>query len=300
MTINEAVKNKYLLFFEQEQPIGVIQRFNIIRATKPNQNYIFVEGSTDKIFYEATNDSHLSINAEYFYSRKSDYIADDEKSILGKESVLYCYNFIKNEKSFNMNTCTFIVDRDYDAKLQLIKIPLSNSDKKNLCMTKGHSFENYFLDEVNLKYVFSELGLSDQDLSAFLQRFTKFLESTKSFFSAKAVITEAYSKLHLHYKKKHDDNEVFSADIKNNNGINSIILKEENSNQKLFIQSNRLEARLKYYENILGQNLALYIRGHNVFEYLQAYLQCYHRMNLSSRNRKIYSDIVKHFQVEFK
>ena len=222
------------------------------------------------------------------------------KVFWGKESVLYCYNFIKNEKSFNMNTCTFIVDRDYDAKLQLIKIPLSNSDKKNLCMTKGHSFENYFLDEVNLKYVFSELGLSDQDLSAFLQRFTKFLESTKSFFSAKAVITEAYSKLHLHYKKKHDDNEVFSADIKNNNGINSIILKEENSNQKVFIQSNRLEARLKYYENILGQNLALYIRGHNVFEYLQAYLQCYHGMNLSSRNRKIYSDIVKHFQVEFK
>ena len=42
MTINEAVKNKYILFFTQEQPIGVIQRFNIIRATKPKAKLYFL------------------------------------------------------------------------------------------------------------------------------------------------------------------------------------------------------------------------------------------------------------------
>ena len=298
MSANTQLRAKYDAFRKADEPIAVMQRYNILRVTNPLKHFIFVEGSSDKIFYQSTKDVFLSKDVEYLFSVKRD-AGNESRILVGKEAVLFCYTKIKRDFKSDMDRCAFIVDRDYDCDLRLTDIPIKTSDKPKISMTVGHSFENYFFYSDNLKKVFDICQLTDLDYISFQERLKEYVRSILEFFAANAVITESFKLRHLRYKKKKTDEMIFSNDIIETNGIHLSELQEEINHQMDFISGQKLTARYKYYLQELNKNPALYIRGHNVFNYLVAYLKEYHSINLDPfQNQGLYRRIIGEFQIE--
>lgn len=297
MTANTQLRVKFDAFRKAEEPIAVMQRYNILRVANPSKHFIFVEGTSDKMFYQSTNDVFLSKDVEYLFSIKRD--ADNGNRILvGKEAVLFCYTKVKRDFKSDMDRCAFIVDRDYDYDLRLTNIPIRTGDKSKIAITVGHSFENYFFYGDNLKKIFDICQLTDLDYISFRERLKDYLSSILEFFAANAVITESFKLRHLRYKKKKTDEMIFSSSIIETNGIHHSELQEEIKHQMDFISRQKLTARYKYYLQQLNKNPVLYIRGHNVFNYLVAYLKDYHSINLDPfQNQELYKKIVGELQI---
>ena len=57
MTASTQLRAKFNAFHKAEEPIAVMQRYNILRIGNPEKHFIFVEGSSDKTFYQSTNDT---------------------------------------------------------------------------------------------------------------------------------------------------------------------------------------------------------------------------------------------------
>lgn len=293
-------KQKFLDELEVENPIGMIQRYNIYRVSEPQNRMIFVEGSSDYFFYSQTKNNELSHNTRYLFSVKGDYTENDRK-IVGKESVLYCLGYIgkRTELARTLSRCCFIIDRDYELGLSKSKSKISDKDKKYVMVTKGHSFENYFFEETNLRKVFEECELNTEIMNEFLQHLISFLSVSVNYFAAKAAITSFFNNVNVHYKKIYGDNEIFVRKGNASDGIDKSKLLVEYNNMMDYIRP-RKELMKEYSEvkKEIELNPALYIRGHNVFDYLAEYLRDNFDLQLDpKKNKTLYDKIVKKMNV---
>lgn len=263
-----------------EKPIGMIIRYNAARVDRRNKRFVFVEGKGDKEFYLSTANEKLNHQAYYLYSYHNDYIDGSEK-IVGKASVLYCHEHMKYSPSLKstMDNCIFIVDRDHDPDLQHTKYPIAPEDKPDICMTKGYSFENYFLMRDNIQNVFNHLGLSEEECEAFWKAFKNLWKTTVNYFAAKAVITLNYNNdaIRPKYAARHKAQDIFIYDTEN--AIDVIHEKKREEFQRMSEYIERFPPLVSEYKSIckkIKNEPDIYMRGHDAYDFMKYYLKKEH------------------------
>ena len=271
-----------------ERSIGVLVRFNIKRTECPNGLYVFVEGPSDKKFYSSTCVSKLRTDL-YFFGLKDDY-ANDEKEILGKKAVLTCYSSLKHRKDIgsSFKRCIFIIDRDYDPEIECSDIEILQEDKERLSMTCGHSFENYFLEQENLRKLFAYYSLSELDFKEYQNHFCAFSERAGKFFAALATISFYYGDSRRKYIQGYKVDTIFNNDILIDEGIDMELYRYEYNQMMEYIQQdNKYLDFYKRTKKTIMEAPGLYIRGHNCYYHLEQYLAKRHHVYLAADYRRI-------------
>ncbi len=254
-----------------EVDFGPVMRFALMREKTHIKKFVFVEGSTDKTFYESTNITEFSDHAWYFYRTLSDKY--DKTDYKGKEAVFYSLKrIVDNEKlSSSIDKCRFIVDRDY-SKIQRSKYTrLKPEDYARISVTKGHSMESYFLEESNLRLILERAGLK---LSEFLSLFDLFHQEMSYFYSLKAVITENYQTgANIRYSKKYTDSDLFDFDFtKDDFWIGQCKVQEECWRmRRAIVNYSYLVRRADELQKEIAANRML-VRGHDAFSFLEQYI----------------------------
>lgn len=283
-----------------EVDFGPVMRFALVREKSYIKQFVFVEGSTDKIFYESTNINMLSDNAYYFYRTLSDKL--DKRDYKGKEAVFYSLKrIVDNEKlSKKLDKCKFIVDRDY-TKVQRSKYTkLKPADYSRVTVTKGHSMESYFLEESNLRDILKKEGLNADD---FLKLFDEFKEQMSYFYAFKSIITDNYNVgANIRFRKKYEDSELFVFDFsKRKFWLGQDKVKEECQRMKMAISSYTYlirQAELLQKEIISNRMM---VRGHDAFSFLEQYVEQKARKQIVFPNgdKRTIKVLIGNFKVEF-
>lgn len=266
-----------------EKPIGMTIRYNAQRVDKRIKHFVFVEGKDDKLFYSSTALEELKDPAAYFYSVRSDYREEEEK-IVGKSSVLYCYKYIKNNRTLcsGIGKCVFIVDKDYDPLLQYTPYAFSEEEKRYIRRTEGYSFENFFILQENLQLLFKAVNLSSEDVYEFEAALKKTWKSLWSYYAAKAAITLNYHNSNIpNYSSRYKSKDIFV--FKGSIGVD--LEKKRQETQKMIDHINtnpELQEVYKGLKKALKNSPYQYMRGHDVYDYLLYYLQIKHGITLNN------------------
>ena len=281
---------------EYKNDFGMVMRYNNARVDERIKSFVFVEGSTDKRFYINTNILKLSDGAEYFFS----VMTDSYEEYKGKESVFYSFKTITNDETLkeDFNKCIFIVDRDYSLELKSHKLPMEKDEYDLFWVTKGHSFEDYFVDGTNINELFKYYHLTDDDIQRFNEAFNQFFTDTYEYFALCGAVAEVYDEITSKYRKKYGQEDVIILDFANNRIIDRDKLNEEKRNMRAYLRDNGKKSLFKEMTERVSKS-PIYIRGHNVFEYIQKYLKHFH--NIIFDDKDYYSDykaIVKSLTVE--
>lgn len=298
--------------FEQEIKIetdfGPIMRFSFLRTKKDIDYFVFVEGSSDENFYKHSNIAYLNGNTAYFYRTTADY--HTEIKYKGKESVYYALKCISEDirLSNTLEKCVFITDRDFEETVDEKLISKSSRAMLYMYQTAGHSVESYLFDDENLNLIFNYFTVDEND---FLKKFEVFATTMQPFYALRCAITSIKKNefgsnkdkgKRLSYKKKHGDLEhaVFcNFDFKKEDYwvgkkdvLNEIRAMEQALRgypfAMLFVQSN--EERIKQHK--------MYLRGHDVFEFIYQYLLQLHGVDFNLFDRfSSHSSIIREFNV---
>ena len=298
--MRENFKEMFQNELDVEVDFGPVMRFALVRERPSIKQFVFVEGSTDKIFYESTNIKILSDNAYYFYRTLSDRY--DKEEYKGKEAVFYSLKRIIDDVrlSKKIDKCKFIVDRDYEKipKSKYSKLKASDYDK--LTITKGHSMESYFFEDSNLKAILKRVDL---DVDEFLKVFDIFTAEMSYYYSLKAIVTENYKAgANIKYNRKYNDSELFCFDFsKEKFWLGQDKIKEECLRMKRSVDRNLY--LIKQAENLQKEIASnrMMVRGHDAFSFLEQYImQKTHRKIVFPNGHK--SDmklLIGSFNVEF-
>ncbi len=266
-----------------EKPIGMTIRYNAQRVDRRLKHFVFVEGRDDKLFYSCTEDEELTNAAAYFYSLRSDRHEGDD-IIVGKSSVLYCYKHIKNNRALSngIEKCVFIVDKDYDPLLQFTSYDLTEEDKHYIRRTEGYSFENYFIMQENLQLLFRSMNLAEEAINEFEVALKKLWKSLWSYYAAKAAITlNYYNKSVPKYSSQYKSKDIFIFD--GNEAVDLEKKRKETHRMLEHINTNpELQATYKELKKSLKASPYLYMRGHDVYDYLLYYLKMKQGIMISS------------------
>lgn len=257
-------------------------------STTLNKSYDYryiciVEGKTDKSFYENINSYDLKTRVRYLWNYRNEKTY--ENSDIGKDAVIGSYISIKKNPKFysHINKIIFIIDHDYDgAKSMKYEFDLDRENK--ISITDGYSFENYFLEENNIKKIFYYLGKNDEDILKFENKYKKFLSDSNEFFRLKSSTIEVkkkgspcYDWYISSYKTSLTDisKDIFEFNFHNTNYFNTIRMNNEINDMRYYV--NRLgNYSAKLFYNKYSKPLVLerkYVRGHEALNFLIAYLR---------------------------
>lgn len=263
----------------------MLMEFNQRRNYLDEGIYVgFVEGPDDRNFYSSVkcNKSLCSIDDNnYIYSN------NDSKENRGKNGVIVMYNYINNRFPYYLDKCVFIVDHDYNG---LDNYDVSNKDA--ITVTKAYAFENYFLMGDNVRKIFHYLKIDD-DYEHFMNKLKYFLYDVSEFVKLKSTIT---NNKFLHVNSLYSNNQIFTFDFSENDYFKFDYMEKENENMLNVIKRNK--GGYKYYKNKtdIFTNKVDWVRGHDIFNFLSAYLKYFHDKDIS--NEKVYNSIVKLLDVD--
>ena len=248
-------------------PVAIVMRFNTLRVDPAVRRFIFVEGSSDERFYSKVQNPILQEKTKYIFQ---DYAEENG----GKESVFFAYNKIKTDENLKPDfyKCIYIVDRDWDSSLKSINHWVTRKDEKYITITKGHSMECYFLEDENVKAIFSQYGI-DESYEDFFGVYKDFIGKTAEYWALKAVVQFAFkSEIRCKYKKQYDFSSIFRFDFSNKQYMDIEKLVSEVNLMKEAIKDN--EQLTRYFDVWKNKiiNEPHLIRGHNLFDFLLAYL----------------------------
>lgn len=282
-----------------EVDFGPIMRFALLREKAYINQFIFVEGSTDRTFYENTNISDLSDHAYYFYRILSDRY--DKEEYKGKEAVFYSLKRIVEDErlSKRIDKCKFIVDRDYSEIQESKYSRLKPADYSRITVTKGHSMESYFFEESNLRKILKMVDLSADE---FLELFDEFKLEMSYYYSLKAVITENYKMgTKIWFAKKYNDAELFVFDFSNMMFWSSRdkVKEECQRMKKVLAPCANLIEQAETLQKVIVSNRMM-VRGHDAFFFLEQYIQqkAHKSIAFPKGNRKDLKLLIGNFDVE--
>lgn len=208
----EVFKDKFICAIDFQEPIGMVMQFNNTRTDSRIEKYIFVEGSTDELFFGNTNVEVLRSNTKYIW-QINEKINNEQNEYVGKEGVYVAYRQIISDSELKkeVSKCIFIVDRDYDLDITSKNFEMTSEDKEHFTLSYGHSMENYFVGEENVRILFANLGVDEVYAKGFWQMYLDFVVQSSKFFAFKGAITYAYNKkISFDYKRKYDNSHIFS------------------------------------------------------------------------------------------
>jgi len=271
---------------QNEVDFGPVMRFSLKRNDKNIKNFIFVEGSSDELFYGNTRERSLSEKCAYFYRLSQDNTLNDYK---GKEAVFYSMRRLKQSDDLkkSLDRCMFIVDRDFSDTIKSRNLTLSEDDIDMLTTTYGHSMESYFLEKHNVNLLFQHLHL---DYKPFYDLFCSFAKEASRYYALKAVITENYkSGEHIYYNKTYDDRDIFVFNF--TGGTQDFFVGKSNMQKECkdmaaaIAGHPRLIKRANALQNKISSH-PRYIRGHDAFSFLESYLKQKHQIAIGFQKNK--------------
>ena len=270
------MKNSFANEFRKELAVevdfGPIMRFSMKRNRSDIRSFVFVEGSTDRTFYESTSITTLSDHAYYLFRTKSDRSGKDDYS--GKEAVYYCLNRVLGSEQLkaSIDKCRFIVDRDYDQVKRSKSVNLRPRDYSHVYVTKGHSMESFFIEKSNLEIVNDLMDLNTEE---FLRLFDAYLKEMSRFCAYRAVMGGYYkSGASINYRKKYQDEEITQFDFSREDfWIGKPKMLEECERMKRAIA--RYPYLQRQVDNLQRQieTDRMNLRGHDSFSFLEQYIE---------------------------
>lgn len=208
---------------------------------------------------------------------------------------------MKAQKTEKISKTIFIVDHDYYG-LKSEKYYEINKEINNISVTKYYAFENYFLEEENVKRIFDILGLSFEEYERFYNTYNSFVNEIREFNIYKSATVIAcklgYYNCQIGKTKIYDYEDIFNFNFHKTPTYDKIKLQEqvEKIKQQVSVVPKMREycmlmSRSEYYGNI--KYAGRYTRGHDVFNFLEKYLAQKYNIKISYRdNRELYSKIV--------
>lgn len=274
--------NAFVQFFQNSlndpPPIGMVMKYNALRTSKQYERFVFVEGSSDAIFYGKAQVADLSDNSAYVYQTY-------QEGNGGKESVFYAYNQIKNNKDLlqDFNRCVYIVDRDWDLTIRSKNKWVSKKDETRITLTLGHSMECYFLEDNNVRTIFEEFNISEH-YDNFINTYQEFIYETVNYWALKSTVIFA-SKMNIscRYKKQYSFDDIFSYDFRKQccYEIDKLLVEEENMLSAIEKNSDLMRYYEKWKKKISEE--PRFIRGHDAFNFLFAYINYVSKKRITVR-----------------
>lgn len=268
-------------------------------ATDLNRGYNYrfvciVEGKTDRQFYSNIKSFDLKNNVRYLWNYRDSKTVDDID--VGKDAVIASYNMIRKNPKYNiiLNKCIFIIDRDYDGAKSM-KYNYDEDRERKMSITPGHSYENFFLEENNIKKIFHYLGKTENDINEFEMKYKQFINEIGEFVRLKSSTIEVkkkgspcYDYYAYNYKTPLNNisedifNFNFDCSHYNNYYFNKNKMLEEVRRMNDYINSYENKSALDFYRSY-SKDIAYnrnYVRGHEAMNFLIAYLRDVHNIKL--------------------
>lgn len=257
-----------------------------------------VEGIQDVVFY-GNIDLKVLNNALILYATNN----KDNKQLIGKQNVLNSYLLIRNNDVLNrnMNKYIFIVDHDYDGidyyqperygKYEVFP----EKEKKNITVTKGYSFENYFMTKENINTIFEVISKEknfdkNTELVKYKEKYEEFIsDEIIEFFSWVACIVYGYrNNYFVKYQSFIKIEEIFNYNFSIKEVYNKELLKRGIEERKKFLYANKTnlanekfnelkKIQRSYYIMIKEKS---YIQGHTIYNFLNEYFKYYFDVDL--------------------
>lgn len=281
----------------KERPISeIVYRFTCMAYKK--DKYCIIEGSSDQYFYSNIKciDFNKSITEFLYNSNKNTEMYMDrnsEKRFVGKNAVIQAYYMInKNDKLAPLlDKCFFIVDQDYYGLNSNYYYSIDENMEKCFSITKYHSFENYFLTEKNIRNIFNYLekkyGIPQGEYEKFTKKLLKFVNEVSEYNRLKSSIaavynknTKYYTEYKPYYKKKYSDEEIFDFNFQNELYYNKDMMIEEMELLRKAVNSSSKAKEFYENESIKFDNNKEFIRGHNIYNFLEEYLKQVFNLNI--------------------
>ncbi len=281
-----TLKDRFQYSIRQKSAIGSVMKYHEVKDSDYYRSIVFVEGSSDRRFYKNTGIRRLSKQSYYIY-------AVQDEDLTGKKAVISAYQYISADADIRdgLEKCIFIVDRDWDL------LP------KGVSVTRGHSMENYFLLQDNLKILFSHIGKNEKEYDTFWRGYGKFCAETAEFWALKASVVYAHgTDKGYDYRRKRTFEEIFDFRLLWDDTIvyNRKYMEEEIALMRRGIAGS--EELLAYCENMkekIRTDIS-YIRGHEAFRYLQCYFKEKFgvELDLYARDERLMRTCIRKFKVE--
>lgn len=163
--------------------------------------------------------------------------------------------------------------------------PTKNGDLTPENITQGHSAENYCMTEDNIRRIFAYVDMQPDEIQEFYNSLDAFLRHYMNYFALKAAIAISYSSL-LHRRNcpKEKISSLFIYDFRNDRLVDTPKMRDEMTRMNACVEENHLKElyqkilnnigpRQKHESDELRQSRRMYLRGHNVFDYLFYYIE---------------------------
>jgi hypothetical protein len=241
-------------------------------------NVCFVEGRTDREFFENSKHPILDRLSPYYI------FAQNDDSKVGKEAVIDAYK--KIPKLYYQNrkgSVVFIVDHDFFGLQDYIeKYKLLEEDEDNITVLPVHSHEMYFLSDGNIDKVFSFFGLDEKLCKAFLELLCSEHELLIEYFALKATETWMYhhvrSKIGTYENRKEEMKNAFNFQFSMVNDKLSVQYDRDKIREDIRFIENKIKAdkvKLKSKNKRIKKELRdnhLLLHGHTMLNFLESFL----------------------------
>lgn len=306
---------------DQEVEIGPDVRFNLMVCNSKNI-FVFVEGSTDKRFYENTNLPFLNdpkYKVEYMFrkcTRDKELFGEEKEE--GKKYVIKRIQQIRKGRGIkDFDRCWFIFDKDFDVGDIRKLNKISEEDSHQVRVTDGHSMESFFVNEKNLKLICDKYSADYDDL---YQKLCDFRKEMIKFYTLKAVITRATAMNRIvDYKTRYCDITDTKELAKGKEPLLEFVFNTKDfmkiSRERVKKECEAMEYALKkmrdsYFINkemgSLKENIEIALeqsisnmRGHDLFTFLEAYFEQVKGVYLGDWPGSFYylTNLIKDFEV---
>lgn len=308
-------KTKIINYMEEEPKSTRLFKYNVYRNDKTIDYICYVEGPTDPDFYQNIKNTGLS-SKKIKFIRSLTTSEGATKIDIGKEGVIKKYYDISSIDELKKSI--FIIDHDYEGVIS----EFYSKDELNsnvFTITKGYAFENYFCTEDNLLKIFNYFGLPRYEYDKFISLMYKFVEEVSYYNRLKSCTTIACKNCKYRTKlpstsifflygpktgQKIEAKDIFNFDF---NGkyeyyFYKTLMEKQNKKIEDVIKNNELI--MEYYDNesIKFENNIRYVRGHDLYNFLEKYLYQKFNINISpnkkDRRQSKYIEIVRILNVD--
>lgn len=260
--------------------------------------FCFVEGSTDKYFYNSISHDFFSMNKIHYifmgYKKFNEY----EK---GKKAVILATKVVSKRHRKLLRRFVFIADHDYFGIDEYKKV-IEEKYLNMLTILPVYSYENYYFYKNNLN---NGLGsyLNDRQLSDLNNELSTFCKETIDYFALKATKTAAHAqskynncKELIEYQHSSKDKNIFIFDFSSKEYFKKDLLDYEvNQLRRIVYKEPKTKKLYEKLKTTISQGKDFY-KGKILFQYMTDYLK-YH-YNLNAKHGKLNNEINRLLEVD--
>lgn len=308
-------KNEFINHMQDVPNSSRIIKYNEYRTDKTIDYICYVEGPTDPDFYQNIKNTSLS-SKKIKFIRSLTTREGASKSDIGKEGVIKNYYNISSTNELRKSI--FIIDHDYEGLISEF-YPKDDLNSNVFTITEGYAFENYFCTEENLLKIFNYFNLPKSEYDKFINLIYKFVEEISYYTRLKSCTTIACKNCKYHTRlpstsifflygpktgQKIESNDIFNFDFngKHNYYFYKVLMEKQNRKIENAIKNNKLIMEYFYNESIKFENNIRYVRGHDLYNFLEKYLYQKFNININpsikERRHSKYLDIVRILNID--